>query len=241
MRRLFTFIIPPTALLLMLSCGGSNSKSPAGPSTPATPTKIISLSGDLSFGSVDLGSHADRTLTISNSGNTSLAITSLSVTGASGTLTASWTSGSIAPASSQNVTVRFTPTAGQSYSGVVTVVCDSTAGVNTTNWSGTGVNTAPPWTSSGTGDTVFDMPTSVSRVKITGIYTGYSSNFVVRIGGSLVVNELLGTGWERTHFEGTCVTKGGVTEITKSSGVSWSFAEVRTSAASTSLLPLIDR
>jgi hypothetical protein len=74
---------------------------------------------------------------------------------------------------------------------------------------------------------VFDMPTYVTRVRITGSYSGYSSNFIVHIGGRSVVNELLGTGWGPTTFDGTYATSGGVTETLHSSGVAWSFTEVR--------------
>ena len=46
--------------------------------------------------------------------------------------------------------------------------------------------------------------------------------------GSLLVNELLGTGWSRTVYDGTLLTEGGGTvSIEMSSGVVWSFAEVR--------------
>jgi len=83
------------------------------------------------------------------------------------------------------------------------------------------------WTVSGQGDMVFDMPTYVSRVRIIGTYTGYSSNFIVYVGGHLLVNELLGTGWGTTRYDGTLLTTGGVVSITNSSGVSWSFTEVR--------------
>lgn len=76
------------------------------------------------------------------------------------------------------------------------------------------------------GDNVFDMPTYVSRVRIIGTYTGYSSNFIVWVGEDLLVNELLGTGWGTTTYDGTLLTTGGVVQITNSSGVSWSFTEV---------------
>lgn len=71
------------------------------------------------------------------------------------------------------------------------------------------------------------MPTSVTRVKITADFPGRSSNFIVKIGGRLIVNELLGTSFTGPHFEGTYVTTGGVVEITNSSGVTWTFTEVR--------------
>lgn len=85
----------------------------------------------------------------------------------------------------------------------------------------------PLFTRAGTGDTVFDMPDDVDRVRITGSYTANSSNFIVYVGGALIVNELLGTGWERTTFTGTYVVTGGVTEIKSSTGVAWTFTEVR--------------
>lgn len=86
---------------------------------------------------------------------------------------------------------------------------------------------APLFTRTGVGDTVFDVPTSVRRILIQATYPGRTTNFIVRIGGRLVVNELLGTAWPSSSFEGTYVTTGGVAEITNSSGVTWTFTEVR--------------
>jgi len=89
--------------------------------------------------------------------------------------------------------------------------------------------TAPPWSQSGTGDSVFNMPTSVSRVRITATPASSCQNFAVKIAGRLIVNVILGTcsvADARTH-DGTYLTSGGVTEVTISSGVSWSFTQVR--------------
>ncbi len=85
----------------------------------------------------------------------------------------------------------------------------------------------PPFSHSGTGDNVFDLPRAVSRVRIQGDYRKNSANFIVYIDGDLVVNELLGTFWSTTHFDGTYLTGGGTVQIEKSSGVAWSFTEVR--------------
>ncbi len=88
----------------------------------------------------------------------------------------------------------------------------------------------PLWSQNGTGDMVFDMPLDVARVRVVGTYTGYSSNFVVWINKprTLLVNELLGTGWGKTVYDGTLLTGGGgVVSIEGSSGVAWSFTEVR--------------
>jgi hypothetical protein len=69
---------------------------------------VIAVSGDLSFGEVALGESADRTMRISNSGNDALAVSSL--TGPTGgAFAASWTSGTVAPGSGQDVTIRFSP------------------------------------------------------------------------------------------------------------------------------------
>lgn len=84
-----------------------------------------------------------------------------------------------------------------------------------------------PFRRIGTGDTVFDMPTYFTRIRVTGTYTGNSSNFIVYVAGRLLVNELLGRAWNTTVFDGTYLTSGGVTEIKLSSGVAWTFTEVR--------------
>lgn len=114
--------------------GGTNTTSASGTGSVAT-TRIIALSGDLNFGNVLQGTSANRTLTITNSGTADLNVTSLTLpSGFSGTF-----SGAIAPGASQPVTITFSPSAIQSYSGTVTVNSDATSGTNTTTASGTGV------------------------------------------------------------------------------------------------------
>lgn len=207
----------------LVACGGDGGGSPTSPS-PSQGTKRIFLEGDLSFGDVSIGSSHDRNFRIYNQGATPITVTGL--TGPSG-YTASWTSGTVAPNNGfQEIRVRFAPTEARSYSGTVTVNADHTAGTNTIPISGRGVR--EPFTRSGSGNTVFDMPTDVARVRIIGTFNGNSSNFVVRIGGRLVVNELVGTFWGQPRYEGIHLTNGGgVVEITNSSGVAWSFEEVR--------------
>jgi uncharacterized membrane protein len=119
--------------------GGTNTIAVSGTGT-APPTRIISLTGNLAFGSVQVGATTTAQLTITNSGNATLTVTGM--TGPSG-YAASWTSGTIAPGASQYVTVTFAPTAAQTYNGVLTVVANHTSGTNTIGISGTGVS-APP-------------------------------------------------------------------------------------------------
>jgi hypothetical protein len=144
-------------------------------------------------------------------------------------LAASWTNGTIPPNAGQDVNLRFTPTEVRSYSGTITVSGNQTSGTNTIAMNARGVNAPRPnFYRDGTGDTVFDMPLDVTRARIIGVYNGFSSNFIVRIGGRLIVNELLGTGWSSTRYDGTLLTGGGgVVSITNSSGVAWSVEEIR--------------
>lgn len=73
------------------------------------------------------------------------------------------------------------------------------------------------------------MPTYISRVQIVGTYGGRCQNFIVRIAGRLIVNEILGTCSIAIgpRYEGVHLTRGGVVEVTNASGVSWAFTEVR--------------
>ena len=112
---------------------GVNSISASGTGT-AAPTRIISLSGNLAFGSVMVGSSAQSTLTINNTGNSTMTISSISYPGG---FSGNW-SGTIAAGGSQPVTVTFSPVSATSYSGTVTVNSDMTSGVNTIATSGTG-------------------------------------------------------------------------------------------------------
>jgi len=117
-----------------IECQYTGAKCPA-------PTRIIGLSGNLAFGNVQVNTTAAATLTISNSGNSTMTVTSISYpTGFSG----AW-SGTVAAGGSQPVTVTFAPTTATSYGGTITVNANSTSGTNTISTSGTGtpVDTPP--------------------------------------------------------------------------------------------------
>lgn len=80
----------------------------------------------------------------------------------------------------------------------------------------------------GVGDTVFELPACVTRIRIQATFNGNSSNFIVDIDGKSKVNKLIGTFWPSVNFDGTyLLTGGGTVEITSSSGVTWTFTEVR--------------
>ncbi len=118
-----------------------NENNNIGSSSPnkitVTAARIISVSGNLAFGNVIVGSSAQRTMTIANNGNSTLSVSSISYPdGFSG----DWSSGAIAAGGSQNVTVTFSPTVAKGYLGTsITVNSDATSGANVLAVSGTGV------------------------------------------------------------------------------------------------------
>ena len=75
----------------------------------------------------------------------------------------------------------------------------------------------------------FDIPAYVTRVHIEGRYGGRCEKFIVRVAGRLVVNVILGTCSvaDSRNYDGTHLITAGVAEITSSSGINWTFTEVR--------------
>jgi hypothetical protein len=149
MRPLYLFF-GFAALVLLTGC---NEKTPTTP----TPTSAITLSGNMNFGSVTVGSTGSATLTIANTGAGELTVTSVSYpTGFSGT----FASGTVPANGSQAITVTFTPTAAQSYSGNITVTGNQASGTNSIAVSGAGV-AIPTFTLSGI---VTETPPTTSTV-----------------------------------------------------------------------------
>jgi uncharacterized protein YkwD len=124
------------------ACGGESPSAPSQDSSSSaaqTAARVLSLSGSLTFGSVEVGRTAESALTITNSGTAALSVTGITVPEG---FTLSWSSGTVAAGGSQQATVRFAPTAVRSYSGTLTVNGDQTAGANTLTVAGSGVPTA---------------------------------------------------------------------------------------------------
>ena len=133
-------------LLFALAVSACQKASPTAPTSTSTAASgsaagVISLSGSLNFGTVEIGKTSELTLTIGNSGTGTLSVTGITCPGG---YTPNWTSGTIAPGGSQPVTVRFAPTAAQSYNGTLAVNGDHASGTNTAPLSGTGTAPASP-------------------------------------------------------------------------------------------------
>lgn len=229
--------VPPKTItvvvLLMLAACGSKSPTQPSPTPPTTPTpsRIFVLEGTLDYGDLSIGQSSTLTLRIRNTGNSPLAINGITGNNSiTAVLKANWTSGTIAAGSAQDVAFVFTPTEARAYSATITINGDQTSGANTIAMSGRGsLAGVPIFSRAGNGNTVFDMPTYIRRVRIQGNFTGRCQNFAVKIGGDLLVNEILGTCSIAIgrSYDGTHTTVGGVVEVTISSGVNWTMTEVR--------------
>ena len=101
----------------------------------------ISVATSLAFGSVTVGGTKTKTLTISNSGDASLTITDIGVTGTQ--FSVGTYPGTIAAGGSANVDVTFSPTSTGAKSATLTITSnDPDEGSVTVDLSGTGVEGA---------------------------------------------------------------------------------------------------
>ena len=99
----------------------------------------VTLSGDLSFGQILAGQTASKIISITNSGSAFVTVTGITYPAG---FSSEFTAGIILPGATQNITVRFAPTALTTYGGTITVHVDPSTATVTTPVSGTGATTA---------------------------------------------------------------------------------------------------
>ena len=130
------------------SASGSVSLVSNAPSSPNT----ISLSGtgvsasltlsmspsSLNFGTVNTGSSGQQTITINNTGNSSVTISQISVSGAGFSLSGAGTPVTLTASQSMQITVHFSPTSAGSVNGSVTVTSNASGSPASVAISGTG-------------------------------------------------------------------------------------------------------
>ncbi len=173
--------------------GGTNTI----PITGSGVTSIISVSGRLDFGEVEVGSSSEITFTISNTGTQNFDVSSIDFP--SNVFTADWTTGTVNARDSVDVTVAFSPTNQQSYSGTVTVNHDATSGTDTLSISGSGGSGGSSEANVYTGDITFSVQTEVDRFAYTEVtgnleigsktITSLSGlDQITSVGGSLKIN-----------------------------------------------------
>jgi outer membrane biogenesis lipoprotein LolB len=117
------------ALLSTLLLTGCALAAPTAPS----PVGIITVSGDVNFGIVQVFTTAHRSFTISNRGTDVLSVTGMNVPLF---YAADWTGGTIEAGSSHTVTLAFTPPTFNSFQGVLHIY--SSAGETTIGVTGAG-------------------------------------------------------------------------------------------------------
>ena len=114
---------------------GSNTIATNGLGVVAT-SRVISITGDLSFGEVTVGQTSTKTLTISNSGNSELSVSDISLPA---DFSADQMSFIVSSGQNQHVKIAFSPQTNQVYSDIITLTSDATSGPNTIMINGEGV------------------------------------------------------------------------------------------------------
>ena len=92
------------------------------------------------------------------------------------------------------------------------------------------IQTNNPWSRSGKGPRVFDMPRCVDRVEIRGVYGGSCEEFVVWIDGVWKVNVILGTcpaAIAQISYTGWYSCTGGEVKVEHSRGIQWTITQLR--------------
>src|ERR1700730_8235233 len=141
-----------TQFTVVVSNAAGNSTSNAATLTvnaPAATYLLNSSPTSLNFGNVNVGSTNSLAATLTNSGNSNVTISGVTVTGA-GFSASGVTSGTIlAPNQSAALTVAFAPTVAQNFTGTISVTSNATNSPATVTLSGVGVQTAalsfPVW------------------------------------------------------------------------------------------------
>jgi uncharacterized membrane protein len=134
MNRIALPLVIVAVVAVAVACAGCGG-SPTAPSVSPANSPMIRLSGDLTFGSISVGSTATANLTIDNTGTSPLTVSAITYpAGFSG----NWTTGQIAPGTSHIVVVTFAPTSAGAYKGPLTVRSDATGGATAMDVSGEG-------------------------------------------------------------------------------------------------------
>ena len=152
---------------------------------PADDGPRISLSAaELELGRVVVGESSTLTVTVSNTGNASLVVTGITVTGTdSGEFSASPTSFAVAVDGSQAVTVRFSPASvGTKHSALAISSNDSDAGVANLVVSGIGLEPSVPPSCGVTFDlperwSMISLPCEVEDPSLEALFPGATSLF----------------------------------------------------------------
>src|ERR1700722_12734175 len=120
---LFSLFLACLALLSLSGCVGlTGAGTPGSKSSSTSSTGTLAASAaSLSFGNVVAGSSSPQTLTLSNTGTTTVTISSATVTGAGFSVVGTMSSVAIAAGSNQAFQIKFAPTTAGSVSGSLSI------------------------------------------------------------------------------------------------------------------------
>ena len=161
--------------------------------------QLSSLPASVSFGSVPVGQTANRSVSLTNSGFTSLTLTQLSVSGSAFQLASSAAPITLAPGQSASVSIAFKPLAAGASAGTVSAVSSASLSVT-----GTGSSTASKTTSislSGSGTSIGQLVAAPASISFPSAQVGKSANQTVALtnsgGAAVQVNSatITGTGF----------------------------------------------
>ena len=153
-----------------------------GTGVPATYT--ISLTpGSLSFGSINDGSSAAQAFTVTNTGNSNVAISGATASGAGYSIVSGAGAVTLSPNQSTSVSVQFAPTAAGTANGKVSMLSNATGSASSVTLSGTGVAPAPQVQHS----VALNWGASASTVAGYNVYRStVSGSAYAKLNGSLV-------------------------------------------------------
>jgi hypothetical protein len=146
----FTFnaVFTPSAAGTVSGSISLTSNAPGSPlaiplsGTGVAATFLLSLStSNLSFGNVNVGSNGQMSVSLTNTGNSDVTVSSVNITGAGFTVSGVTSGETLTPSQSIPVTVEFAPTAAGAVTGSVTIASNATNSPATITLSGTGVQT----------------------------------------------------------------------------------------------------
>jgi uncharacterized protein (TIGR03437 family) len=119
--------LPPGSCAPLVFGVGNVSSPPVNLATgaagcaPATAPALTLSANAVAFGTVTIGSTADRTMTLQNTGTAVLNVSSLAISGTGFSVVSPSAPFSIAPSGSQSVTLRFAPAAAGAQNGTLTI------------------------------------------------------------------------------------------------------------------------
>jgi hypothetical protein len=130
--------------VVVKSTGSDSSVSIAVSGTGVASSRVLSVSpASLSFGNVDVGSSTTQEITLKNTGNSSIAISSESVTGTGLSETGMGGAVTLGAGQSATMTVEFAPKSAGSVSGAITIASNASNGTSmTVPVTGDGVTTS---------------------------------------------------------------------------------------------------